>query len=248
MKPRVFVSSSKESLPLARAVHGNLDHDVEVTPWAQNFFTLSRPYLESLVGRLGEFDFGVFVFSPDDVLQIRGKEHGAVRDNVIFEFGMFVGRLGVERTFFMIPRGREDLHLPSDILGIVPCTYNPGRTDGDLRAAVDPACNDILSAIKKLGPVRREPPAPDPSPQERGTDLDENDVKAHLGAWIASHGNSLERRAIVFAKIDRELGFSPGTTARYIHLIAGEYSYTMAYCGGTTALLRRQRSANGAPS
>ena len=60
-----------------------------------------------------------------------------VRDNVIFEFGLFIGKLGPEPVFFVIPRG-EELHLPSDLLGLTPLTFDPHRTDHNLRAALGP--------------------------------------------------------------------------------------------------------------
>ncbi|HEX2090840.1 MAG TPA: nucleotide-binding protein [Longimicrobiaceae bacterium] len=240
MKPKVFVGSSREALPIARAIHSNLDYDAEVTIWSQSLFELSRSTLENLVSWLNHFDFGVFVFSPNDVLTMRGKDHNAVRDNVIFEFGLFVGRLGSERTFFVVPRG-EDLHLPSDLLGITPATYDAGRRDGNLRAALDPACTDILRVINKLGPIQRNNAVVQLTQERPVLAFDDDDIKAHLGAWIASHGNRLDRRVIVFSRIDEELGFEPGTTAKYIDALAQEFEYAVAYRGTTSALLRRRR-------
>jgi predicted nucleotide-binding protein len=67
-----------------------------------------------LVGALNGSDFGVFVFPPDDVVRMRKKEHQAIRDNVIFELGLFIGRLGRERNFIVMPRGTDKLHIPSE--------------------------------------------------------------------------------------------------------------------------------------
>jgi hypothetical protein len=69
------------------------------------------------------------------------------RDNVVFELGLFFGRLGRERCF-LIQRHDIDLKLPSDLLGIEPARFSlsPGE---DLETALDSACNRIGSAIRE---------------------------------------------------------------------------------------------------
>jgi predicted nucleotide-binding protein len=91
----------------------------------------------------------VFVFSPDDITVMRGKESSTIMDNVIFEFGLFVGRLGRDRVYLIVPEG-NDFHLPTDLLGVTPGKYNPMREDGSLQAATGPACNKIRQNIKKF--------------------------------------------------------------------------------------------------
>ncbi|MFS1985958.1 TIR domain-containing protein [Vibrio breoganii] len=44
------------------------------------------------------FDAAIFVLSPDDVVKIRGTEQTVTRDNVVFELGMFIGRLGADKN------------------------------------------------------------------------------------------------------------------------------------------------------
>lgn len=149
MKPRVFIGSSVEGLNVAYAIQQNLTHDVEPTVWDQGIFDLSKTTIESLMKAVDDSDFGIFVFSPDDIIKMRGGELNSIRDNVIFEFGLFTGRLGRERVFFVKPDGL-DMHLPTDFLGITPGSYNPNREDGRLEAATGPACNQIRQAIKKI--------------------------------------------------------------------------------------------------
>jgi tetratricopeptide (TPR) repeat protein len=152
MKPKIFVGSSVEGLSVAYSIQQNLTHDAEVTVWDQGVFELSKTSIESLLEILEKSDFGIFVFSPDDISVIRKISENVVRDNVIFEFGLFVGKLGRERVFFVIP-SESDFHLPSDLLGITPGKYDPNREDGSLQAATGAVCHQIRFQLKKLGTI-----------------------------------------------------------------------------------------------
>jgi predicted nucleotide-binding protein len=66
------------------------------------------------------------------------------RDNVIFELGLFLGRLGPGRTFMVRPRG-VDLLLPTDLLGVEAADYDPD--DDDLPSALGTAAYRIKRAI-----------------------------------------------------------------------------------------------------
>jgi len=146
-RKRLFIASSAESLDYAYAIQKNLDNDAEVTVWTQDVFDLSGTTVESLIVALDKFDFAVFVFAPDDVLRIRKKSGAAVRDNVIFELGLFMGKLGRERTFIVTPKS-SDLRIPSDLAGVTPGTFNPDRNDGNLAAAFGPFCSDVRARLR----------------------------------------------------------------------------------------------------
>jgi CAP12/Pycsar effector protein, TIR domain len=146
-RPKVFIGSSQEGVGLANAVQANLDDDAECTVWNQGSFVLSGTNLGSLISASREVDFAVFVFSPDDVATIRDQERAVTRDNVLFEFGLFSGALGIERTFYIKPK-RAELHLPTDLLGVCGETYNDQRDDHNLRAAVGPACATIRERLR----------------------------------------------------------------------------------------------------
>src|SRR5438552_3664727 len=157
MKPRVFIGSSTEGLPIAYALQNNLEGDAEITVWEQNVFKPSEYILESLLKQLKSTDFGIFVFSPDDLVRIRGQKQAAVRDNVIFEFGLFVGHLGRKYSVMLLPKG-ERLRIPSDLWGVNILTFDPNRKDHNLEAAVGPASNNIRTLLAAVPSVKEEIP------------------------------------------------------------------------------------------
>ena len=146
--PQIFIASSVEGLPIARAIRANLDHDAEVVLWNEGVFRPSRWALHALLDALSTADVGVFVCSPDDVADLRGEEVSVVRDNVILELGMSLGRLGPERTFIVQPRD-TDLHLPTDLSGITPLTYDSSRLERP-RAALGAASDEIRDELREL--------------------------------------------------------------------------------------------------
>lgn len=153
MLPRVFVGSSSENLGIVDTIQRLLDRVAEVQPWP-GVFKLSRYTLENLINATEEYDFGIFVFSPDDIVELRGEKYLAVRDNVVFELGLFVGKLGKERNFIILPRtfanNRKQVHLPSDLLGVTTASYD-AENKSSLDAALGPACSAIREEIQKLG-------------------------------------------------------------------------------------------------
>lgn len=150
MKPKVFIGSSREGVKIADAIHYNLAYDAECTVWKDGVFQLSSNTLSALIEALRNSDFGVFVFSPDDLTVMRNASSSTVRDNVLFELGLFIGRLGQDRCFFLIPDSASDLRLPSDLAGITPGHYESNRSDGNWMAALNPACMQIKMQMARL--------------------------------------------------------------------------------------------------
>lgn len=160
-RPAAFIGSSVEGLNVAYALQENLEYDAEPTVWSQGVFTPSQATLTALAGEAAKTDFAIFAFTPDDMRTMRGERTLVPRDNVIFELGLFMGSLGVERCFFVSPRSSEPLALPSDLLGLTPLSYDAERSDGRLVAALGPAANKVRSALRRLGAkVRITSPPP----------------------------------------------------------------------------------------
>jgi Predicted nucleotide-binding protein containing TIR-like domain len=145
--PEVFIGSSSEGEIVARAIEFHLHKYADVTMWMNKVFKPGVSYLQSLLNALDRFDFAVLVLTPDDVLESRDDSHSSPRDNVVFELGLFMGRLGVRRAFF-VAEENKNLKLPSDLDGISRLDY---RSRDDMIAAVSPACTVLINEIKKQG-------------------------------------------------------------------------------------------------
>ena len=156
MKPRVFIGSSTEALRAAEAAQKELSHESEPVLWSQGIFRETNTPIEDLMNAVMQFDFALFVFLPQDSVEVRGERELLVRDNVLFELGLFLGRLGRERNFFIAPNGSGiyKLRLPSDLSGITPAKYDSGATN--LLAAVGTALYQVKEAIRALGKITRQ--------------------------------------------------------------------------------------------
>jgi predicted nucleotide-binding protein with TIR-like domain len=147
-KPRVFIGSSVKGEPIARAVEQNLSYKAETYLWP-HMFPQGKGNLEALVETAASIDFAILVLTPDDLLESKGQTVNSPRDNVLFELGLFMGKLGRERTFAVYNRD-EQIKLPSDLAGVTSATY-PNYSGKNLPAQVSSACGPILNAIDTLG-------------------------------------------------------------------------------------------------
>ncbi|MBI2360952.1 MAG: nucleotide-binding protein, partial [Deltaproteobacteria bacterium] len=148
----VFVGSSSEALRIARTVKTLLKDTATVKLWNQpGIFRLSNATLESLDVAVTAFDFGVFVFSSDDDVTSRHKRFKGTRDNVLFELGLFMGRLGRDRTF-VVSEDKKKLKILSDFLGVGTARYEPnGRA---FHRTIRAACVKIRREMADRGQRR----------------------------------------------------------------------------------------------
>lgn len=151
MKPTVFVASSREGIKYAQAIQQNLDPDCDVIVWDQGVFRPSEYTLESLSRQARLSDFSVFIFSPDDYLNKRNKNYKAVRSNVIFELGLFVGKSDISRCFMVEPKDGNPLDIPSDLFGITRLRFDSGGENANLTALLGAVSNEIRDCIRKKG-------------------------------------------------------------------------------------------------
>lgn len=145
-KPTVFIGSSTEGLRVGQAIQLNLQNVAKVKLWSQGVFGLGQSNLEALLQAVDSSDFAVLVLRSDDEAVSRNVASPVSRDNVIFELGLFMGKLGRTRTFVVYDSGSSPKIL-SDLAGITFATFD--GCDQDLVSAVGPACFLIQEAIRK---------------------------------------------------------------------------------------------------
>ncbi|MDE0089526.1 MAG: nucleotide-binding protein [Candidatus Poribacteria bacterium] len=79
-----------------------------------------KTIIEKLEARAKNASFAIVLFTPDDVGTLKGEADLGVnpraRQNVIFELGYFIGKLGRERVRSIF---KSEVELPSDIDGIL---------------------------------------------------------------------------------------------------------------------------------
>jgi len=147
--PKLFIISSTEALKVAETIRASLEHDVFSTVWNQGVFFAGGYSLEALEKAVTESDFAIAIAQPDDILETRGSRQPTLRDNVLFELGLFMGRLGRHRALLIHPKV-DGLKLPSDLQGLTLLRYVAGDPS-ELAAQLQPACEEIRAIIKNLG-------------------------------------------------------------------------------------------------
>lgn len=153
-EPRIFVISSKESIEVAREVRKNLDgDDMQVHLWDDDTFMVSGYPISSLEDAIERCDFTIAVAQADDVLITREETHEVPRDNVHFEYGISIGRLGRDRSFLLVQADTK-VKLASDLAGLTTLRYQGDEKD-KMKRSVAKACDVARERIEFIG-VRRD--------------------------------------------------------------------------------------------
>lgn len=116
----IFIGSSKESVQLAHNIASILEKEGCCTKvWDESLFVPSTFTLENLERIAKEVDAAVFVFASDDKLWYRGNEFFTVRDNVLFEAGLFMGSLGITNVCICTS---GEIKISTDLHGFITIT------------------------------------------------------------------------------------------------------------------------------
>lgn len=150
----VFLGSSTEGKKVARAIEAGLHNYsdlVTVDAWYHfGTWSLGSGTLESLESRLRACDFAILLLSADDLTISRNEiVQPAPRDNVLFELGLFMGRLGRERAFFCFPADQPGFKLPSDLFGITAIPFKNAEAN-----EISVICTAIMKQIDMVARKR----------------------------------------------------------------------------------------------
>lgn len=151
MKPRIFIGSSSEGLFIAEEVKAFFEKDYECFLWIDDIFKYNENFLETLMKEASLFDFGFMIFTKDDYTKSRQQAFDTPRDNVVFEFGLFLGRLGKDNAFIIQD---EDVKLPSDLFGNTLVKFKCKKQNRIL--CKSKASLDKTSLIESLEKLKRE--------------------------------------------------------------------------------------------
>jgi hypothetical protein len=116
-KPSIFIGSSTESLDTAQFIKDQFDPSIfEVDIWDEGVFGRGKTNVEWLKNFTDIYDFAIFIFVPEDEIMIQTREDAsgqqlkgkATRHNVVFEFGLFLGRIGSKKTYILYDEDTKD--------------------------------------------------------------------------------------------------------------------------------------------
>lgn len=126
MKRKIFIGSSREGHGIAEQIKNEINKKlgdwIECETWKDGkVFVQNKNTLDCLVKASRRYDYGIFVASKDDLVLKRLGLTRTLRDNVLFEMGLFLGSLGFQRAFLIT---EDNISLPSDYMGVTVIKYN----------------------------------------------------------------------------------------------------------------------------
>lgn len=143
---RAFIGSSDNQKAVAARLVDALASAMTPKLWWQQF-RAGETTLGNLITLSRSVHLAIFVVAPDDLRWKSGdptKESSVVRDNVVFELGLFGGALGPKRSIMFLDAAFMP-DLPSDLRGVTDVRWN-----SDEPATFDRAVEKIVSDAKAL--------------------------------------------------------------------------------------------------
>ncbi len=96
---------------------------------------------ESLDNICKQVDAAILIFSEDNYVLFGNEFSSHPKPNVLYEYGLFKGHLGADRTIIC---RRGSLSIPSDLSGIIYCNL-----DKEYRAE-----RELLAWLRQLSPKK----------------------------------------------------------------------------------------------
>lgn len=168
---KLFIASSSMYLNYALALKDSLNEalkalslNVRCALWKDpDVFLPGHSVWDTLVNLNPAY--ALALVTPDDTAKIKAKDYVMARDNVIFEYGLFVGKLGRDKTFFVTPDNEPNLRTMSDLLGVVTIEYqfSPSADVWQAQRDLGAAVHRISQRIHRLETPPSHPASHTPS-------------------------------------------------------------------------------------
>ena len=122
----MFIGSSQESAADLRRVASWVEsQDMEPLCWDDpKLFLPGENIFDKLVEISKQVDAAIFIFGEDDGVAYRDQQVFQPRDNILIEFGLFVGQLGRKRAIIC---KKGDSKTATDLLGVTYVTIDPAN-------------------------------------------------------------------------------------------------------------------------
>ncbi len=179
-KHRVFIASAgsakKLAIELKKAMESIEKKDAEdvweIVPWFDETSPLRLQYglsiLEGLIKECKRTDLAVILMTEDDLKVSDDKMAMVPRDNCIFEAGLFMGGLGLQRDRSVILTSVEKSNLPVDLQSVHYIRIDKRKLEDDagLKQAAEDHANDLYRHAKELKTPPKRPVLPIYTPEQ----------------------------------------------------------------------------------
>ena len=150
--------------------------------------------------RVENYDFALFLLTPDDAIESRGEKQKSARDNVFFEAGLFLSALGRERVEILVQNEQakpDKVKIPSDLSGVILPRFTADSSIASL-ATLNNALSNFRDRIRRLGRFIR----PIKLVESWGFDLESKKFSMNLSAELLRQNahRLIGRRFILVAR------------------------------------------------
>lgn len=159
MLPTVIIFSSSKALKIAEGILQNLEKDKDTLIahlWRKDFFGDNKATpIWTFFKKLFCYDFAILVMADDEIIKDDKSTGGTTfipKDNVIFELGAVMARLGPQKTFIVAPN-EPKVRMPGyfdDVKPLILEYDNKSAREGDYATATSAAC---LQIKQKMGVI-----------------------------------------------------------------------------------------------
>lgn len=146
---KIFIGSTRGSLNKVKYFAKCLPYmdpkfeEMKLFLWDKDVFDIGETSIESLIRTSKMVDMAVFFFTGEDILITENNYFHTIRDNLLFEYGLFMGTVGIKNVYILMEKN-NNIKLPSDLYGVNYLTYNDIAKMDHILNAITKKAKDIF--------------------------------------------------------------------------------------------------------